>query len=638
MLQQIRGGLKGAVIIIFVVLLVAAFALVDVPNITRLGSNAAVKVGDQNFSAQYVQNEFNRAVQIRRQETGGAFTHQDAMTSGFADQVVDSIAATSALAQFTDSLGLAMPRELVRDFLQDNENFQNPATGQFDQFILESLLRRNNLSVQEFERRIGEDLMRNQLIGALSGGGVAPAPLQEAMLMRQSERRRVAYLTVTDAMSGTPAEPGPDDLEAYYQSNIAAFTAPEYRDFDMVLLTREAFSEGLSVPEEELRETYELNRERLYEEPEKRTLYQITYDTEPEAQAAAAALRRGDAFETVAAARGLGMDAVTFADAQARDILDPSVSEAAFAEGLEEGAVVDPVQSLFGWTVVQIAGVTAPASRSFEEVRDEIEAQFLDNDARRAMLAAIDVIEEERDTGATLADAAEAADLKVLRVGPIDRFSFAPGGAIIDGVPGEALAEAFILEEGEESEAITVGDGGASPRNAAQNYVFVALREITPPAPILFEDVRDRVEQGWRADERSRRISDTARGIREAVEGGRTLGEAAAPFDRAPIETVIDRRFENDVISRALNEQIFFADIGDLVSGPTALGQSQAVVVVNAVSFTRNEIPLNEQALFGQYVGFQLDQELLDAFVSSVRDDYGVNVNRAQLSALYSDG
>lgn len=633
MLQQVRGTLKGAVAWLFVILLILGFALFGVPELNQFTSSGAVSVGKAKFSSQYVQNEFNRAIQIRRQETGGNFTREDAIATGLADQVVNSIATTAALDQFSGDLGLAMPRAIVRDFLQENESFQNPATGQFDRFILEGLLQRNNMSVEEFERRIAEDLMRNQLIGSLSRGGSAPSPMVEASLLRQSERRRVAYLTVTNEMSGTPAEPGPDDLENYYQSNIANFTAPEYRTFDMVLLTQETFSEGLSVPEEELRKTYDLNRERLYEEPEKRTLYQVTFDTEPEAQAAVASLRQGQNFELVASARGLDMDAVTFADAQARDILDPSVSEAAFVEGLTEGSTLDPVKSLFGWTVVQIGPVTAPVIRTYEEVRGEIEAQFLDNDTRRAMLAAIDVIEEERDTGATLADAAETADLTVQRIGPIDRVSFTPGGAIIDAVPGEALAEAFQLEEGEESEAVAITNAS----NTAQNYVFVSLRETTPPTPLPFEEVRDQVEQGWRAQERNERISNTARLIREAVEGGQSLTEAAAPFDRAPIETVIDRRFENDVVSRALNEQVFFADLGQLVSGPTALGAAQAVIEVRNITFARNEIQPNEAAMYEQYLGYQLDQELLDAFVNAVRDDYGVEVNRAQLETLYTN-
>ena len=636
MLTQMRGALKGVVAWFVIILLILAFALWGVPNITQMTSSAAVTVGEERFSSQYVQNEFNRAFQLRRQQSSGEFSREEALATGFTDQVVESIATTSALAQFTERMGLAMPREIVAGFLQENENFQNPATGQFDRFVLESLLQRNNMSVEEFEGRVAEDLMRNQLIGALGGAGPAPSQLSEAMLLRMSERRRIAYLTVTDEMSGAPAEPGPEDLETYYQENLqASFTAPEYRAFDMLVLDREAFAEEITVDEEELRRIYDLNRERLYEQPERRTIYQITFDTDTEAQAAVAALRQGTPFETIAIDNGTTLEAVTFADAQARDILDPSVSEAAFAEGLGEGDILDPVQSLFGWTAVQIAGVTPPEVQTFEDVRADIEADLLNNDLRRAMLDAIDVIEEERDTGANLAAAAQEAGFETERVGPVDRFSFAPGGgdgaaAIVDGVPGEALAQVFRLEEGDESEAIELGDN--------EGYVFVSLQEITAPTPYGFEDVRDEVERGWRNQERAQRISATVRSLREAVEGGQTLEEAAATLDRAPIEIVIDRRFQNEVVSQAFNEQVFFADPGSLVSGPTALGEAQVVAEVRTISYTRNAIAPNEENLQRQYLGFQLDQELLEAFVTEVREDYGVEINRAQLNTLYTDG
>ena len=636
MLSQIRGSLKGVVAWFIIILLILAFALWGLPNITQLTTPSAVSVGEARFSSQYVQNEFNRAFQQRRQQSGDSFSREEALASGFTDQVVNSIATTSALAQFTERMGLAMPREIVADFLQQNENFQNPATGQLDRFALESLLQRNNMTVEEFERRVAEDLMRNQLIGALGGAGPAPAQLSEALLVRMSERRRIAYLTVTDDMAGDAAEPGPEDLQAYYEQNLqASFTAPEYRAFDILVLNRETFSEDIAADEAEVRRIYDLNRERLYEQPERRTIYQITFDTDTEAQAAVAALRQGTPFETIAINDGTTLEAVTFADAQARDILDPSVSEAAFAEGLGEGDILDPVQSLFGWTAVQIAGVTPPEVQSFEDVRAEIEADLVENDLRREMLNAIDAIEEERDMGANLAAAADAAGFEIESVGPVDRFSFAPGGgdgaaAIVDAIPGEALAEAFRLEEGEESEAIELSDN--------QGYVFVALQEITEPAPYAFEGVRDAVERGWRNQERAQRISATVRAVREAVEGGQTLEEAAAPFDRAPIEIVIDRRFQNEVVSQAFNEQVFFADPGSLVSGPTALGEAQVVAQVRAVTYTRNTIAPNEENLQRQYLGFQLDQELLEAFVTEVRDDFGVQINRAQLDSLYTDG
>ncbi len=629
MLTQVRNALKGVVAWIVVVLLILAFAMFGVPEMRQFADNSALTVGGEKFSAQYIQSEFSRSVQAQRTQSGGAYTRDDAIASGLPDQVINSIATTSALSQFASDLGLALPREILRDYLQQNENFQNPATGQFDRLVLESILSRNGITAGEFERRIEEDLMRTQVFGALAASGPAPDVLVAAFLLRETENRRIAYLTVTDNMAGIAAEPTPDDLQTYYQSNQEAFTAPEYRTFDLLILRHEDFRDDLATPEEDLRQIYEANKPRLYDKPETRTLYQTTFDTETEAQAAVAALRQGKPFENIASERGLSLEAVTFTDAQKRDILDPAVAEAAFVDGLEEGAVLDPVESLFGWSIIQIAGITAPETITYEEVREEIKSTYLEQDTRRRLQDAIDEIEEERDTGADLAIAAESIGKSIVTVGPIDRFSFAPGGAIIDKVPGEALIEAFQLDEGDESEAATLA--------TSDGYFFVSMNEITPPTLEPFDYVRDEVEQRWRKEEREQRISGTVRGIRDAVTAGQSLDEAAEPFARAPIELTVGRRFENDTISTAFNDQLFFAELGDLVSGPTALGQSQVVAEIREIVVAPNDIPPEQQNIYSQYLGYQLDQELLEAFVTTLREDYGVKMNRAQLDILFAD-
>ena len=323
------------------------------------------------------------------------------------------------------------------------------------------------------------------------------------------------------------------------------------------------------------------------------------------------------------------LDAATFANARKRDILDPAVSDAAFAEGLEAGSVVEPVRSLFGWTVAQVVDITPGESRSFEEVRPELEESFVENDVRSRMQNALDEIEEVRDTGADLADAAAEAGFKTETVGPVDRLSFAPGGAIVPGVPGEALAEAFALDEGEQSEARRLSDEG---------YFFVSLREIRPPALKPYDEVEDEVQQRWRDRERRERIAKTVASIREAVAGGKTFDEVAAEFDRAPIELTIDRRFENDIVDREFNEKLFFADHGGLAASEIGAGGAQALAVIRDIAFLPNSIPPAGQQQFAQLVGRQLDQELIEAFILAIREDYGVKINQAQIDAIFSDG
>ncbi|NNL89018.1 MAG: hypothetical protein HKP25_08095 [Marinicaulis sp.] len=629
MLSKVRNSLSGITAWIFVILLIAAFSLFGVPQLSQFAGQNALSVGGQNYSAQYIQSEFSRAIERQRAESGGSFTREDAVANGLHDQVVSSIATGAALDLYAEKMRLVLPREMISGFLRESENFQNPATGRFDETVLRSILQRYNISVEEFERRIAADLTREQLVNALATRGPAPRAFADATLKREIEQRRIAYLTITDEMAGKPAEATPDDLQAYYDANPAAYTAPEYRTFELLVLRAEDFREGLETPEEELRKLYEINKARIYDKPERRTIYQLTYDTEAEAQAAVSALRQGKPFENVATERGLSLETATFTEATRNDILDTAVGDAAFSEDLQIGDTTDPVKSVFGWTIVQLAGITPPETRTFEEVREELESTFLEQDTRRRLLAAIDEIEDTRDSGAGLADAADAAELTVETVGPIDRYAFAPGGAIVDDFPAEVLSEVFELEEGEETEAIRLAD--------ESGYYFVALQEITPPALMPYEDVRDEVVAAWRKQERQERISATVQTIRDAIARGQTLEEAAAQFDRTPIEEVIDRRFENETISRAMNEKIFFAQLNENVSGPVALGNAHVIAEIREINFTQYAQIFPQLGAYEQYLGFQLDQELVEATIDAIQDDFGVKVNQAQLDQVFGE-
>ncbi len=630
MLKQVRSTLKGAVAWFFVVLLVGAFAFFGVPEVSQFSGNAAVTVGSEKFSPQYVQNEFNRAVDLQRSESGGAFTREDAIAAGLPNDVVQSIATTSALDQFAEKIRLSTPRSMVRDYLNENENLKNPATGSFDRMVLLQILQRYNISVEEFERRISGELQRAQLVDSLALQTAAPKTLTDYSLMRESERRKISYLIVTEEMAGKAAEPTPDDLTSFYDTNPQPFTAPEYRTFELLVLRNDDFREGIEISEEELRRIYDNNRARLYEKPELRTIYQITFPSEAEAQAASASLQQGKSFEAIALENSRTLEGVTFENARKNDILDPSVADAAFAEGLGEGAVIDPVEGLFGWTVVQIAGITPPELVTFEDAREEIENDYVSQDTRRAMLNAIDEVEEVRDTGASLAAAAEAAGFEIIEVGPVDRLSFGPGGAIVNDIPGEALSEAFSLEEGQQSEAIRLAD--------ESGYLFVSVEEIRSPALKPFEDVRDEVDALWRQNERTSRLEKTVTDIKAQVEAGAEFKDVASQFDRTPTEVVIDRRFENDAISANLRDRIFSAAPNALVSGEAAIGEAQIIASIDIVAVTTQGVPPEQASFFAQYLGYQLDQDLIEAFLQSVRDEYDVKVNQTQLDVLFGQG
>ncbi|MEM9170320.1 MAG: SurA N-terminal domain-containing protein [Pseudomonadota bacterium] len=629
MLQSLRSALKGVVVWFVIALLILAFALFGVPEIQNFTRNAAVRVGDQGVTTRDIQKEFNRAVTTRRFESEGGFTRADAIAAGLPDQIVQALAMRSAVEQEADKLGLVMPRTLVRDILSSEERFQNPETGTFDLDVLGSIVRNYDYTVQEFEKQIRSDLNRGQILESLASGGGAPSAMVEPLALRIFETRTVSFVTITDEMAGVREESDPDKLKAYYEENPARFTKPEYRTFRVLSFRRSDMREGLDAPEDGLRKLYKAQKAQRFVEPERRTLYQLPFPTEAAATAAAGALRGGADIEAVAADNDIAIDAATFEEVAKSAILDAAVADAAFSADLGEGDVSDAIDGIFGWKVVVIETITPPETTSFEDARDELEEQLLEADVRKRIFDALELVEDARDAGDDFLETGAQAGGKVTTYGPVDSVSFGPKGEIVEGVLGEELAEAFRMDEGEEGEAIEYGEDGG--------YFYVALDAITPQAVSPYEEVADDVEKAWNEDERRRRVSRAVKQIRDALEAGADLKDAAAPFGAEPEVLTTPRQPQTDAVSRQLVAQVFQIDLGAFASGPSPKEDgAQTVAVVDAVAFDRggaNPVLINQ---FAQGLGEQMTQEMIDAYFSALRVDYDIRIDQSQIDALFS--
>lgn len=627
MLRQIRGTMKSVFAILFAVPLIIAFAAWGVPEMRQFTQNYTVRVGDQGLSALDVQTEFDRYATSQR-NAGRDFNREAAIEAGAHNQIVKSLAARSALDQESLNMGLSVPRETVRDFLQSNEQFRNPRTGKFDNEVLSGILREYNYGIREFEDRLQSDLLRDQLMSAVGVEGPAPRAFVDALVLRETEARAVSYLTVTESMAAPAQTPDEAALKAYYDDNVSQFMAPEYRTFSAIILKNADYAENVAPSEDELRRAYEAARAK-YETPERRTVYQLTFADEASAKAAVDALAGGEPFESIAADNGKSLADVTLADALKKDILDPKVADAVFA-AKAAGEAVGPIKGVFGFTIAQIAGITPASTRSFEDVRAEIEAETQSKDSKKKLFDAIEAIENERDTGASIAEAASKAGAIAIEYGPVDSFSFGTGGEIVAGVPGEVLREAFRLEEGEESDAVEFDD--------KSGYFFVAVTEVEPSTAIPFEEVADEVRARWEAAERTARLSAVVTSLRASLAEGKSLKEAAASLNRAPITEVVARRQAGRIFSPAVVDQIFSAGKGEAVSGPSLTGDAEVVATIDEISYDPSRISANDISLFAQYVGGQLGQEIVDAYSDAVVSDARVKINQAQVDEIFSAG
>ncbi|MEL7488680.1 MAG: hypothetical protein AAGJ87_15855, partial [Pseudomonadota bacterium] len=135
---------------------------------------------------------------------------------------------------------------------------------------------------------------------------------------------------------------------------------------------------------------------------------------------------------------------------------------------------------------------------------------------------------------------------------------------------------------------------------------------------------------------RRRRIRQAINQVRDAIAAGAMLEEASAPFNAEPSTMTISARTGAPEFNPDLQQRIFLADQGGVAVGPAPTGEAQTIVVVNKIDFDRTAISPAQEQIFRQYAGYQLDQELLDAYLQTLQADYNVRIDTAQIDGLFN--
>ena len=200
--------------------------------------------------------------------------------------------------------------------------------------------------------------------------GVPPAALMQ-MLPPEVSRQLVDRAVTERALVAAARAAGLDRDEEVRRRIRRA----EEQELQQALLTREV---GGKVTDEAIRARYEQETAKRQGEPEVHARH-VLVPTEEAAREAMAELARGADFAEVAKRRSTGPGAEQGGDLGffKRGDMVPEFAEAAFA--LQPGQVsAAPVRSPFGWHVIKVEGRRAAAAPSFEDAKQQIQRQMLE--------------------------------------------------------------------------------------------------------------------------------------------------------------------------------------------------------------------------------------------------------------------
>jgi len=529
MLQKLREKTSGWIAIVILGLLMIPFAFFGVENyFSAQTASYVAKVGDEEISQDEFQQRFQEYRMQMRRMLGDRFDSRQFEQPTIKRQFLDRLIEEKLLIQQAAKTGVVVtPTQLQKEIL-GMEAFQ--VAGQFDQERYVALLRNQSMSPASFEERLGKEMAVQAVTGEIQSSGIATGSYLDRYLALRDQKRSFQYLVLDPPTLDSVADVSVEDLQAYYDAHPDAFTREESVSLEYLQMRPADVEVPVTVSEETLRERYDEQSARFVD-PEARLASHILVAVASDADADAVRAAQEKARKLADEARQEGTDFAAIAQRDSDDfgsratggdigwiekgVTDPALEDALFA--MEPGAISDPVKGVDGWHVIQLREVRAGQSKPFEEVRAEMEKEYLDGERERMFNdlggKLVDTIYRDPTT---LNTASSELGLEVQTTGFFDR-SGGDGIAAFPAVVDAAFSES-VLTQGNVSDPITLPDG---------SLVAIRVNGHKAATVIPFEDVRDRVEtlvREQRVAEQARAAADAA--LAEA-QGGKPLSEMA---------------------------------------------------------------------------------------------------------------
>lgn len=594
----------------------------------RGDSTSVADVGGNKIS----QNDFDDALrnqgQRMRQALGNGFDpamlDNPAVRFDLLDQLIDQ----RLLENRARSEHFAVSDTELQRFIAGLAPFQ--VDGRFSATRYSEVLSGQGMSPLGFEQRVRGELVLGQLQQPIVAANFAAKATVTNYLALVDQTRDVASATIAAAPLEASIKVSEADIKAYYDKNRAAFETPERAKIEYLTLAQDALAAQMTVSPEELRQAYEAGKSH-YTTPEEREASHILIAVKPDASAADKAAAKKKAEEILAKARAHPDEFAALAkeysqdpgSAQqggalgsfARGAMVKPFEDAVF--GAKEGEIVGPVETNFGYHIIKVTGIKPAHVQTLDEVKGRIEADLRKQKAAEKFASLAEqfqnVVYEQADS---LAGAAKALGLEVKTTDLMTRAqiqTLAHGSAKF----AKALFSPDSIQDKRNTEAIEV-----APNTLMAGRVI----EYKPAAPKPLADVENDIRKRL-TDERAAaaaqkdgeaKLARLDKGDATAITFGKTASvsrsKPAPDFTPDAIKLIFEadrKKLPAYVGAPRPNGDFAIYRIEKVTDGPPP----PAAAVTAAVSS----------------VGAEAGQELMRAYLASLRADTKVTINQAVL-------
>lgn len=605
--------------------LVISFAIWGIGDIFRgFGRNAVVEVNGTEITIEQFRQYYVDKLQQASRQIGRQLSPDQVRAFGLDRQILGQLVAETTLDQQARSLRLGLSDADVAQRITSDPNFRG-VNGQFDRARFAEVIRQAGYSEPRFVAEQHNVMLRRQIAQSVSGDLRVPASMMAAINQFQNERRDIEFLALGPAQAGDVPQPTPEQLSAYFEERKTLFRAPEYRKITLLALAPAGLAKPDQVSDADAKSYYEPRKD-TYGKPEKRELQQIVFANEADAAAAREKIAKGATFEDIAKERELKDSDVNVGTVAKSEIIDPAVANAAFA--LKPGEISEPVKGRFGSVLIKVGKIEPGETKTYEDVAPQIKRELAEGRARTEINSLRDKVEDERASGATLAETAKKLNLKSVTIEAVDR-----SGRGLDGKPVAELPQtpnvvnaAFASDVGVDAEALQMPGNG---------YLYFDVTGITPSRDRTLDEVKDQVATRWRDDEIAKRLQAKTDDLLGKAKAGTPLAQLASE-NGLKVETALGlQRNQTATTAPAKLVDAVFKTAKDGVGAAEGATDTQRFVFrVTQVTAPTFDPASPQAAQLSNTLQTSYADNIIGEYVARLETDYNVKINQTALNQV----
>jgi peptidyl-prolyl cis-trans isomerase D len=605
--------------------LVISFAIWGIGDIFRggFGRNEVASIGSTDISIEQFRQFYNDKLQQLSRQTGRVISPDQARALGLDRQFLGQLVAQVTLDEQARKMHLGLSNDQIAQHIKSDPAFHGP-NGQFDPARFEQLIRDAGYTEPRFVAEQRDVMLRRQIAQTVAGNVPVPEAAVAAINRFRNERRDIAYLVLGPAQSGTIPAPTAEQLTKYYEEHKAAFRAPEYRKITLLTLSPAEIAKPEQISDADAQKYFEQHKDE-YGRPEKRDLHQIVFPDEAKAEAARQEIVKGENFAQVAQKLGFKASDTDIGTVAKKQIVDPAVAEAAFS--LPVNQVSQPIKGRFGTVLLLVSKIEPGEQQSFQEVEKQIKQTLAEQRARGALSDLRDKVEDERASGATLAETASKLGLKATTIDAVDRSGRGPDGAPVPALkdlPPNLVTAAFNSDIGVDNEALSLPSGG---------YLYYDVNAITPSHDRKLEEVKDKVEARWHAEQVAERLQKQTEEMLAKLKSGATLAQLASEHGLAVQKKAdLQRGQGGAAVPASLDAAVFKTPKGGY---GTAVGSSETARYIFQVEQVTDPVVDAVQAReMKQLLQNSYADDLVGQYLARLENEYEVSINQSVVNQV----